>query len=49
MTYTPAKLMNSAMKLLAGIFCFSSGTERKTRIIGHIILSGWATWAGRRE
>jgi hypothetical protein len=46
MIYTPIKLMNRAIKLFFSIFCPRMGPERKTSIIGHIILSGWATCAG---
>jgi len=44
--YTPVKLMKRAKKLLDLIFWPRRGTDRKTRIIGHIMLRGCATCAG---
>jgi hypothetical protein len=42
------KLINSAIKLFAGIFCLRSGTERNTKMMGQIMLRGCATCPGRR-
>src|SRR5574344_2014586 len=48
-TTTPAKLTNNATPLFHPILCFNIGIESKTNTIGHVILIGCATCAGKSE